>query len=178
MPLTSVMGVPVLIQLLGWLPLLRAVCAAKSMADPVVQAMLTQVLRQVTLPSTVPAGLSVGQLVKALWEQSVEALVRHCARETSSETILVRHFRDAMWKRRPSFMAHKKMRAAGFEGFHDHLLRFGKHPQLWVQVQSVEEASPGWTDHFTEKTYVLRLCYVGFEIELHHVERTLLYTDI
>ena len=174
--LADVTFVPVLLQYLGWLPVLRLLCSAKGIVGPAAEAMVRQCLAEAGLPPAPPI-FSLGTLVKLLWEAQIQSLMDH-GRGNNPDHVEVRHFRNTEWIRRPGFLAAAGWRVVGFEDVENHLRRYGQHPLHWISVRHTEEATPGWTDFFLQKRHVLRLVLQGFEVELIHVEQILLYTEI
>ena len=80
--LTDILVLPVLVDFLGWLPLLRFLPAQRSLATPAVLDKLLQLLRQLGAPVKHHTALSAGSLVKELSKASNTACCRSAFKET------------------------------------------------------------------------------------------------
>ena len=176
--LTDVLVLPVLVDFLGWLPLLQLFPAQRSLATTAVLDSLLQLLRQLGAPVKHHAALSAANLVKELFESVKHSLLPFRLQADAPQQMVVRYLQGPLWKRRPEFMASPVWRLPGFSELANKLHDTGANPKHWTIVQQTEEGTPAWTDFYEEKTFVLRLSYLGFEIELTTRERTLVYTEI
>ena len=163
---TVVSVLPVLVDFLGWLPLLRLLCAQRSLVSAAVLDRLVQLIQQIAAPVRQHTALPAGNVVKERFESVRQSLLPFRIQEDAPQQVVVRYLQGPLWKRRPEFMASHVWRLSGFDELANKLCNTGANPKHWTIVQQTEEGTPAWTEFYENKIFVFWLSYSGLEVTL------------